>query len=271
MNETTWLRAGTLLPLLVYLRGTESPPPQPCENISLPEGTLYGGSSPRLSPRKLRLFALACCRRLWRFPLDEVSRTILAAFGRYAEGKTGWGEYRAVCDTFVRPLQSPPATSVYPLSARRWTDEATGAFRAAREASWIVASRGAPSVPTWVLDTCASFPDDWDCRIVGVRDPAWQAARNAEEKEQVELLRHVIGNPFRPVAVDPAWLYANDGVAHKIVQVIHGEQRYEDLPFLADALEDAGCTNTDLLDHCRGPGPHFRGCWAVDLLVFGPG
>jgi len=153
------------------------------------------------------------------------------------------------------------------VSARRWTDEATGAFRAAREASWIVASHGTPSVRSTLLDTCASLPDDWDCRIAGVPDAAWQAARNAEEKEQVELFRHIIGNPFRPVAVDPGWLDANGGVVRNIVQGIHNEQRYGDLPFLGDALEDAGCTNTDLLDHCRGPGPHFRGCWAVDLLL----
>ena len=39
------------------------------------------------------------------------------------------------------------------------------------------------------------------------------------------------------------------------------------MPILADALEDAGCTNQDILNHCRGGGEHVRGCWVVDLLL----
>ncbi|AMV28155.1 hypothetical protein VT84_27360 [Gemmata sp. SH-PL17] len=39
------------------------------------------------------------------------------------------------------------------------------------------------------------------------------------------------------------------------------------MPILADALQDAGCDNDDILSHCRGEGPHVRGCWVVDLLT----
>ena len=42
---------------------------------------------------------------------------------------------------------------------------------------------------------------------------------------------------------------------------------YGGLPVLADALEEAGCTDADLLAHCRSGGGHLRGCWAVDLLL----
>jgi hypothetical protein len=45
------------------------------------------------------------------------------------------------------------------------------------------------------------------------------------------------------------------------------ERAFERLPILADALQDAGCENADILDHCRGPGPHARGCWVVDLIL----
>jgi hypothetical protein len=41
----------------------------------------------------------------------------------------------------------------------------------------------------------------------------------------------------------------------------------ERLAVLGDALEDAGCTDTELLAHLRGPGPHVRGCWVLDLLL----
>jgi hypothetical protein len=52
-----------------------------------------------------------------------------------------------------------------------------------------------------------------------------------------------------------------------LAQVIYDERRFADLPILADALEEAGCTNTDILDHCRLPGEHVRGCWVVDLIL----
>ena len=52
-----------------------------------------------------------------------------------------------------------------------------------------------------------------------------------------------------------------------LAQAIYEERRFGDLPVLADALEEAGCTDADILSHCRGPGPHVRGCWVVDLLL----
>jgi hypothetical protein len=80
------------------------------------------------------------------------------------------------------------------------------------------------------------------------------------------LLREVFGNPFRPVAVDPAWLRWNDGTVAKLASVIHDERRFADLPVLADALEEAGCSRADLLGHCRAGG-HVLGCWALDALA----
>jgi hypothetical protein len=91
---------------------------------------------------------------------------------------------------------------------------------------------------------------------------AWNVAREA----QADLLRDVLGNPFHPTECNPAWLAWNDGTVPKLAQAIYDERRFGDLPILADALEEAGCTDAAILDHCRGPGPHVRGCWVVDLL-----
>ncbi|HJZ55412.1 MAG TPA: hypothetical protein VKE74_10660, partial [Gemmataceae bacterium] len=69
---------------------------------------------------------------------------------------------------------------------------------------------------------------------------------------------------FRPVAVDPSWL------ASTVVTLAGGidaDRAFDRLPILADALQDAGCDNTDILNHCLGPGPHVRGCWVVDLML----
>jgi hypothetical protein len=73
-----------------------------------------------------------------------------------------------------------------------------------------------------------------------------------------------MGNPFCPVAIDPSWL---TDTVKAVAQTIYQERRFTDMPILADALEEAGCVNQDLLDHCRGQGPHAIGCWAVDLVL----
>jgi hypothetical protein len=78
------------------------------------------------------------------------------------------------------------------------------------------------------------------------------------------LLRDVVGNPFRRVALEPTWLTPN---VTAIAANIYEERAFDRLPILADALEEAGCINTDVLSHCRGVGPHMRGCWVVDLLT----
>jgi hypothetical protein len=96
------------------------------------------------------------------------------------------------------------------------------------------------------------------------RQAATHAARMAADSD---LVREVFGNPFRPVAVEQSWLCWNDATIVKIAQVIYEERCFEDLPILADALEEAGCTNADILSHCGRPGGHVRGCWVVDLLL----
>ncbi len=88
---------------------------------------------------------------------------------------------------------------------------------------------------------------------------------------QSELLRDIFGNPFRPRRVSPAWQTAE---AVRLTQAVYDDRQLpvgtldaDRLAVLADALEDAGCDQPDLLGHLRGPGPHVRGCWAVDLLL----
>jgi hypothetical protein len=81
------------------------------------------------------------------------------------------------------------------------------------------------------------------------------------------FLREVLGNPFHPVGIEPSVLIWNDSTVPRLAQVIYDERAFDRLPILADALEDAGCNNADILGHCRGSGEHVRGCWVVDLLL----
>jgi hypothetical protein len=86
----------------------------------------------------------------------------------------------------------------------------------------------------------------------------------AAARAQADLFRDVLGNFFRPLAVEPSWRTA---AVAGVAKAIYEDYRFEELPVLGDALEEAGCRNQDLLGHCRQPAQHTRGCWVVDLLL----
>jgi hypothetical protein len=77
-------------------------------------------------------------------------------------------------------------------------------------------------------------------------------------------LRDIFGNPFRPASLAPAW---RTPAALKLAEAIYDERAFDRLPILADALEEAGCNDADILTHCRGGGDHVRGCWVVDWIL----
>jgi hypothetical protein len=85
-----------------------------------------------------------------------------------------------------------------------------------------------------------------------------------EAANQAALLRDIFGNPFRPVPLSPDW---RTDTAVAIARQTYDSRDFSAMPILADALQDAGCDNDDILAHCRGPGPHVRGCWVVDLVL----
>ncbi len=107
---------------------------------------------------------------------------------------------------------------------------------------------------------------------MNLRNVAVASARATAEPEvergvQAELLRDCLGNPFCPVSIDPAWLMWKEGAIRKLAQAIYDDRAFDRMPTLADALEEAGCDNANILEHCRSGGPHVRGCWVVDLLL----
>jgi hypothetical protein len=89
-------------------------------------------------------------------------------------------------------------------------------------------------------------------------------AVGGDSSELSNLLRDIFGNPFRPVTFPPEWRI--DTVLTLAQQMYDGRD-FSAMPILADALQDAGCDSDDILNHCRGDGPHVRGCWVVDLVL----
>jgi hypothetical protein len=92
-----------------------------------------------------------------------------------------------------------------------------------------------------------------------------------QERDELERLtiffRCIFGNPFGPVAINPAWLTWNDGTIPKLAQAIYDDRAFDRLPILSDALEESGCSDQDILNHCRQLTEHVRGCWALDLVL----
>jgi hypothetical protein len=112
--------------------------------------------------------------------------------------------------------------------------------------------------------------------------PAWGAALQAslssgaeawpaEAKARADILRCIFENPFRPATLSPAWqtpqVLTLAQAAYEQRELPAGTLDTVRLAVLADALEEAGCDQADLVAHLRGAGPHVRGCWAVDLLL----
>jgi hypothetical protein len=105
-----------------------------------------------------------------------------------------------------------------------------------------------------------------DTQRFATREQREQAYQNFESREG-RLTAHVreqFGNPFRPVMFSPVW---RTDTAVSLARQIYESHDFSAMPILADALQDAGCENEDILNHCRQPGEHVRGCWVVDLVL----
>jgi hypothetical protein len=105
--------------------------------------------------------------------------------------------------------------------------------------------------------------------LEGLLDPVGQTIGAKRRRRLCDLIRCVVGDPFRPLSPIPAAVLVwNDGVVARLAARIHEERDFtpESMGILADALEEAGVIDQDVLGHLRGPGPHCRGCHALDLL-----
>jgi hypothetical protein len=119
-----------------------------------------------------------------------------------------------------------------------------------------------------VMADCAALNAAWGATQPGPimpDDGGASAAKLAREQaSQCDLLRDIFGNPLHTRPLESNW---QTSTVRLLAQAIYTDRTFEHLPVLADALEDAGCTNTELLSHLRGGGEHVRGCWAVDLVL----
>jgi hypothetical protein len=265
MTEDEWLACDDPLLMLIHLRGEVSPQEQGVRRSWLYTGAgqLHEGPSPFVPQARFPRWVAACAARLRQLPIDEPTSRYLDCFQRYAEGKATRDDLRGLWWAMRDGKSEGQYTAVDYLMS--WGDTPCGAGSACAPIAAHIAYTVAKDS---IAVTCAgATDDDWlKWGICGVPDPLYQATLAAEFRAQAELLREVIGNPFRPVALPTGWRDWEGGVIVRLAQEVAEESAFDWLRFLADALEKAGCTDVCLLEHCRRPGGHVRGCWAVDLL-----
>jgi hypothetical protein len=175
-------------------------------------------------------------------------------------------------------LDDPRTRSAVAVAERYADGEATtDELAAAQNAAGDAAAEGAdPSQVEGDDRTAAAFAASFVCGAelyeAGVASavvcalPPDASATDRARREQAALLACVVGRRRRP-AVEPAWLTWNGGIVRALAAAAYESRDFGRLPLLADALEDTGCAEADLLAHLRGPGPHCRGCWVVDVLL----
>jgi hypothetical protein len=239
MTETEWLAFPDPTPMLEFLQS-------------------------KASDRKLRLFACACCRRVWHLIPPYHRRTVEVAES-FSDGLATWVELN----------------ESYQVGEDRPGSFEEGDFDPAGEGEgydpycvpWPSTATSACGLTTG--KDAADDASNWSAWLAGWTRPA--DVYRDERKAQTHLLRDLTGNPFRSIPPKRRmkqwkeqlhlWLTWNGGTIMKIAQAIYDERAFDRMSILADALEEAGCTNPDMLNHCRQPGEHVRGCWVVDLLL----
>jgi hypothetical protein len=221
----------------------------------------------RVGERKLRLFACACCRRVAHLFHDERSRTTVEIIERYADGdatEQGLMARRIGTQSLLNEMVGKVWDN-YAIASEAGCTARNAAARCPDQAARETVLRAAAALALEAVGPCTFDTPDLVHHITwrNAHRDAWRRAC----EELCDLLRDVVGNPSREPDVSPLCLAWNDATVPRIAQAIYDERAYDRMPILADALEDAGCANLDLLSHCRSPVEHVRGCWAVDLLL----
>jgi hypothetical protein len=211
MTEQEWLSSADPFPLIEFLQG-------------------------KVSDRKLRLFAVACCRLVWHQMEDDRSKNAVEVAERFADGRASITELT-------------DARDAAPSSYRTWLSTGLPYHDELAQSAAVLCARES-------VDAEAVLQDAF----------LWADMTPNEDGDELaaSILRDIFGNPFRPVSIFPNWITSN---VLALAGEIYDSGECTRLPMLVDALEAAGCESADILNHCRGEGQHVRGCWVVDSIL----
>jgi hypothetical protein len=220
-----------------------------CQN----PGTMLAFLGKQLSERKRRLFGCACCRKVQHL-LDEPTWNVLLVAERYADGTATADELDGV---------------THAISEEGWASRAVircvqtdPKYLGQCDLAWIDATV-ALGMTTREADEITEWFDLWEQD--GITDEIAEHFAEFSGVDFVALLREIVGNPFRRAKPDKQWL-TSDVLA--LARGIYDERAFDRMPILADALQDAGCNDHEILSHCRNPDrEHARGCWLIDRIL----
>ena len=244
MIEAEWLASSSPEPMLEFVRQT-------------------------VSDRKVRLFAVACCRRVWSSLEHEEFRDAVLKAESFADGLVDKAEM----------VQAHQKAVVIFRDLHDGKDNGPGA---ALTASGVVGPR--KTVFQRIADALDDpwWEDEFDkgdrlapalvtarsaaraaAHLQGFRNVLDSPATILEQREQAALMRCLFGNPFRPIS---RFDWATSEV-RALADSMYTERAFDRMPLLGDALSAAGCTNSSMIEHCRLGGEHARGCWVLDTVL----
>ena len=268
MTEADWLASLDPEPMLQFMRG-------------------------EVSDRKLRLFACGSCRRIWDLLTTAAARAAVETGERFADGLATSAEREAAWRSCRDTVVGPDGNFLAAEGTLRWsiadaacwaaaplgkdgtplpgTEVGSGVYRSAAgakaQAAWdnYVRARHGSTGYVEAAKPGLQMNPVTECYARAFKEA--NAARQSETSAQAALLRDILGNPFRTISIDPVWLQGQGAAVSKIAQEIYDDRSFDRMPRLAIALNEAGCTNADIVVHCKNQGEHVRGCWVLDLLL----
>ena len=227
MSEADWLACKSTQDLLYYATYGHDPPSARATPFRLNLDVGCPAGHVRPTPRQLALAVVGWAELAGAAAHDEATARAIHLLAAGADGAVG---PEAVSEFRARPPETVgPGYDVWV-----W-------------APFILWGTQAGPLPVEAAEAIADL-------LSPVTPPADQCA----------VLRDILGNPFRRATADPAWL---SSTVVQLASAIYADRAFDGLPILADALQDAGCEDEWALGHCRGPGPHVRGCWVLDLVL----
>jgi hypothetical protein len=212
----------------------------------------------KVSERKRRLLAVACCRRIWHLLQDEWARRAVDLADLFADDRVGQKELDQAC---AKAWQLAAQNIVLDVGE----DDGSLFGAGIVDPAYAAAALAAESAPGNVFVNAASAAAR--VAVATAEAASKEDAYAVEFRCQAALIRDIFGDPFRPVQSDPLWLEGYGGLIPQLARAIYEERRFEAMPSMAGALRDVGCANEEILAHCYSPTAHVRGCWLLDEIL----
>jgi hypothetical protein len=221
----------------------------------------------RLSARKTRLLAAAFCREVLPLFNDQRHRDAVDAAEDFADGKRSPQELEEHRKEFRE--EATRTYERYKKSSEAQSEEALKWFLSS-ELAWAISYTTTAYTPLPLQKVGQAVVEittrtrTGESSVVRTNDVITATLNEPDQLGFRALVHDVVGNPFRPIEFLVGW---RSGNTIALARGMYDSRDFSAMPILADALEDAGCDNATILEHCRGDTKHVRGCWVVDQVL----